>query len=178
MPKSRRDKKRKQKLRDYKTVKQIEKQIVKQMSTQESQQNGQSQLTAPPIRQVPQWKSNEPIDMLGIEFEAIFNYIASASAANAAVQAIMNRNILNGKVKVTFEKLSPDGEAYVPMSDDEQAPLKAEFDNLIAQIKQKAAEQESQSKQQAPVVQLVDSAGEPVQSEKPTKRTRKAKATE
>ena len=116
--------------------------VKQKLKTQVMNQNVQ----AKPVREIPVWKSHETIEMLGFEFEAIFNYINGAQAAYAAVQNIMNRNLVNGKVELDFEKLSEDGTSYVPMTEDEKAPHKEQFKVAIEAAKAKAQELQNESK--------------------------------
>ena len=92
----------------------------------------------PPVQEVPTWSPKANIEMNGAEFETVFNFIASAQNAMMAVQSVMNKNILNGTVKLSFNKLVTDTngkQSYVPMTPEESAPYEADLAKMIEQIK-------------------------------------------
>lgn len=133
MSKAKRDNSRKENLIKFK-----EKQKTKKrMSEDQKLPSEVPQL--PEVRNVPVWDSQETISMNGLEFEAIFNFINGVSAAYSAVSSIMNKNILTGAVKMSFEKLTADKSAYVAMTEEEQAPYLAEFESAIAGVKSQLA---------------------------------------
>lgn len=159
MPKSKNRKEHKTKVQKFKN---------KNTMSQQNQQVGPE-----PIRQVPVWKSQDPIEMNGLEFEAIYNFINSVQGAYAAVQSIMNKNIISGKVQLNFEKLNETKTDYVPMSEEEQAPHKAEFQKVLDAAKAQAASMvkrqdyhlEPDSQEGVPHLDgLVDANGQPVSS--------------
>ena len=166
MPKSKTNPKRRDNVNAFK-----EKVKNKKMT----QETNQPQI--PEIRQVPIWKSQTEISMNGLEFEAIFNFINSAQGAYGAVQSIMNKNILNGNVQLDYEKLNEDKTQYVPMTDEEKAPHKAEFEQMITALKAQATNMVKRQdehlepdapKQETKVVnlnQIVDPNGTPVSSD-------------
>lgn len=141
MPKSRKNPNRKKQLNDYKLVKQIEKQLVRNMSTQNAgTPNVPQQEGLPEVKHVPYWSSKEPLEIIGIEFEAMNNFIAQAQNAVYACNSVMNRNILNGKIKVKFEKLNDSKTDYVEMTEAEQEPYKKDFEAMVNSLKQREAE--------------------------------------
>ena len=163
MPKSKTDPKRKDN--------------VKRFKENQKRKNMSQQLPKPdPIRQVPVWKSTQNIEMNGLEFEAIFNYINAAQGAYGAVQSILQRNILNGGIDIAFEKLNEEQTAYVPMTDEEQAPHKAEVAKMLEALKSQAAnmvrredldlEPQPNSQEGVPFIDaLVDPNGNPISNE-------------
>lgn len=132
MPQAKKNKDRKENLNAFKEKQKLKTKIMSEVQQQNAPQ-------AAPVRQVPVWKSNEKLEILGVEFEAIYNYINSIQGAYAAVQGIMNRNILNGKVQIDFEKLNEDQTAYVPMSEEEKAPHVAEVTATLEVLRKQAA---------------------------------------
>lgn len=164
MPKSKTDPKRKDN--------------VKRFKENQKQKNMPQELPQPdPIRQVPVWKSTQNIEMNGLEFEAIFNYINAAQGAYGAIQSILQRNILNGGVDIAFEKLNEEKTGYVSMTAEEQAPHKAEVAKMINALKSQAAKMvrredlhleppvPSDSQEGVPFIDaLVDTNGNPVSS--------------
>lgn len=130
MPQAKKDKSRKENLEKFKQKQKLKNQIMSE--TQQLPQPAK-------VRQVPIWKSNEKLEILGVEFEAIYNYINSVQGAYAAMQGVMNRNILNGKVQIDFEKLNDEQTAYVPMSDEEKAPHLAEVQATLDALRKQSA---------------------------------------
>lgn len=128
MPQAKKDKSRKSNLEAYKQKQKLKTQIM-----------SENQVPQPaPIRQVPVWKSSEILEITGLEFEAIYNYINSVQGAYAAMQSVMNRNILSGKVNIDFEKLNDTQSAYVPMSDEEKAPHLAEVQATLDALRKQS----------------------------------------
>lgn len=121
MPKSKNRKDHKQKLNQFKTKQ-------KQMSNEQ-------QFEIPAVRNVPVWANDAKIEMNGFEFEAIFNGLMQIQAAQQAVNGIMSRNILSGNIQMDFEKISDDKQSYVPMTEEEKAPYKAEFEKAVEAAK-------------------------------------------
>jgi hypothetical protein len=104
--------------------------------------NSQSQ-GMPEIRQRPFWNSHESLELSGFEFEHIYNSFQAITNAIAALNSILNNNIIKGKIQVGFEKLvtDPAGQPqYVAMTAEEQAPLKAEFQRVVEAAKAAAAQ--------------------------------------
>lgn len=122
--KSRKNPKRKEKLSNYKQ----KNKKVKQMSTQQPQSQG---FGLPEIRQSPVWNSNDMLEISGEEWNTIFNYIESGNQALYAANAVMSRNIVNGKVKLKFDKLNKDKNGYDEMTPEEEAPYQAEVQAAI-----------------------------------------------
>lgn len=83
------------------------------------------------VRPIPVWKSTDKIELSGLEFEVINNFINSVQASYGAIQSVMNRNILSGVISLDFEKLNEDKTAYVEMSDEEKAPHIAEYQKIL-----------------------------------------------
>lgn len=172
MPKSKVDKSRKQKVQDYKQVKQIEKQIAKSMSIEKQAPQQQTE-GLPAVRHVPFWSSKEQLEVLGIEFEAMNNFIVQAQNAIYATNSVMNRNILNGKVKVRFEKLDESGQNYVPMTADEEVPYQKDFQDMVNAVRERESGSnqsadptpESPTASETLVVSLVSAEGEPISSQ-------------
>lgn len=129
MAKSKTNKLRKDKVNNYK--KQHKKELI--MS--------QVQNNLPEVREVPTWNPNEKIEVTGVEFEMIYNGVTQLQSIFAAAQSIMSRNLLNGKIRMNFEKLV-DGN-YVPMSEEEQAPRREEYQKLINSILSQQANAEA-----------------------------------
>jgi hypothetical protein len=125
MPKSKVDKSRKDKLNNYK--KQHKKSLIMQ----------ENQLNLPEVREVPTWAADQKIEVTGKEFELLYNFVTSVGDAHAAAQSIMSRNILNGNIQMSFEKLvkTDNGDvSYEKMSPEESAPKQAEYQKLIDSI--------------------------------------------
>lgn len=97
----------------------------------------------PEIRQSPTWPSDEMLEISGSELETILNFVEASSSAFMATNAVMSRNIINGKIKLKFEKLNKDTFQYEEMTPEEEAPYQKEVQNAIdAAIKmQKASSQ-------------------------------------
>lgn len=146
MPKSRVNKDRKEKVKDYKTIKQIEKQILKNNSMAKTPQEIKPVPEELKVRSVPKWKGNEILDMTGIEFEGLYNGSIKQSAA--FLDSVMQRNIVNGKIHVDFEKLNEDGSDYVEMTEEEQAPFKKEFNQYLENIRNRKPTQSETPKQE------------------------------
>lgn len=136
MPKTKTNKSRKDKVNNYK--KQHKKELI--MS--------QVQNNLPEVREVPTWNPTEKIEVTGVEFEMIYNGVTQLQSIFAAAQSIMSRNLLNGKIRMNFEKLV-DGQ-YVPMTEEEQAPKREEYQKLINSILSQQAKAETE---QLPVVE-------------------------
>ena len=129
MAKSRKDPSRKENLEAFKNKQKLKTQIM-----------SENQVPQPAeIRQQPVWKSNEILEITGLEFEAMYNYINSVQGAYAAMQSVMNRNILSGKVNIDFEKLNDSKTAYEPMSAEEKAPHLAEVQATLDALRKQSA---------------------------------------
>lgn len=101
----------------------------------QTQMNEQNQFEVPAVRSVPVWDNNAEIVMTGFEFEAIFNNLMALQTAQQAVNGIMSRNIINGVIQMDFEKISDDRQSYVPMTEEEKVPHRAEFAKAIEAAK-------------------------------------------
>lgn len=148
--------------------------VVKFKENQKKQNMSQQTAQPDPIRQVPQWKSTDTITLNGLEFEAIYNFINGVQGAYGAMQSVMQRNIVDGTIKIGFEKLNDEKTAYVPMTDEEQAPHKAQFDEMLNKLKAQAAGMvkredehlEPESQEGLPHIDaIVDVEGNPVTSQ-------------
>jgi hypothetical protein len=51
--------------------------------------------------------------------------------AQQAAQAVMTRHLVNGTIKLDFEKLDPQTLTYGPMTDEEKAPYLENFNKAI-----------------------------------------------
>lgn len=114
MPKSRKNTKRKEQLKKYKTK-------HKKMTNQPS----------PEVRNFPVWKSTDTIVMSGAEWKVISDFVNSAIDAYSAVNQVMSRNIVEGNITLSFEKFNKDKGVYEPMSDEDQAPYQADVQKAI-----------------------------------------------
>jgi hypothetical protein len=163
MPTSRHRKKHKAKTVIYKQQNKL-----KTMSEQPQAQG------LPEVRQRPYWNSHETLELSGLEFEYIYNAFQPLTNAFAALNSILNNNIVKGKILVGFEKLVTDPAGvpnYVPMTEEEQAPYKAEFNKVLEAARQ-AAEQVT-SKIVIPTADEVAQISK--EAEGPKKRGRKPK---
>src|SRR6188768_2906446 len=115
MAKSRKNPNRKKQLNNYKTKK-------TQMSSTSANQ------PKPEIRQTPCWKQGDIIEMTGQEWEEIYNFINGATGAFMATNQVMSRNIVNGNVKLRFEKLNDKGE-FVALTPEEEKPYQDDLNN-------------------------------------------------
>jgi hypothetical protein len=137
---------------------------VKQLKERQmSEQN--KPFEVPEVRNVPVWANDAIIEMKGFEFEALFNGLMQIQTAQQAVNGIMSRNVLNGTVKMDFEKFDKAKQEYVPMSDEEKAPYVKNFEDAVeAAKKPQVAETNAPLIQEAPT-QFVTPDGVPVSSE-------------
>jgi hypothetical protein len=133
MSKSRKNPERNKNLKSYKNRIQTEKQIKNKINTIMSERTQQSNqpVGMPEIRQSPVWKSDEMLEITGAEWETLFNFVENSSAAFMAANAVMSRNIINGKVKLKFEKLNKESFMYEDMTSEEEAPYQAEVQKAI-----------------------------------------------
>lgn len=121
MPKSRKNKDRKENLLNYKTKR-------KQMNQELAQK-------LPPVRSIPTWPQDAKIEVTGFEWEAIQNAIVQMQVAQQAAQSIMSRNILNGQITMDFEKLNPQTLEYEPMNVEEKQKHVNEYNEMLANFK-------------------------------------------
>lgn len=159
MPKSRKNKERKENLQQYKNKR-------KQMNQELAQK-------LPPVRSIPTWPQDAKIEVSGFEWEAIQNAIVQMQMAQQAAQSIMSRNILNGAITMDFEKLNPQTLEYEPMSPDEKQKHIEEYNGMLAKFKESLAKRDAgvqsepeQSAELAPAKPVIlDANAEPIQAE-------------
>lgn len=139
MPKSKVDKKRKNKVKDFKrNMSEKNENVGRDMPVNETM-NGLAEM-----REVPKWDPRANLDLMGKEFEILYNGInelglllnQAMSVLIGAAQSIMQNNVANRKVTVDFEKLvEENGEAtYVPMTEEEMAPHKKQLEDFITKL--------------------------------------------
>ena len=170
MPTSRKNKERTKQVNNYKTK-------HKKMNQEQQQNVGQEM---PPVRNVPTWGQNAKIEVTGFEWEAIQNGLSHIQLAQQAAQSIMSRNIVNGVIKMDFEKLNPTTSQYEAMTPEEKAPYAAEFEEMINSFKNQVKEKATATPQIAeyegvhvdsPVLnstdEVVDIASDDIQQEVP-----------
>jgi hypothetical protein len=117
----------------------------------ENQKNTAGQQTPnpqmPEVREQPYWGANDDLTIKGIEYETIYNGIMQMTeilqGVFGATQSVLQRNLLDDKIKVRFEKLSEttleDGSKvpdYVPMTEEEQKPHLDNFYELVNKVRQ------------------------------------------
>ena len=95
------DKDRKQNLINFKNK--TKAQMAKKV-TEESLQD---------VKQYPVWKSQEKIEVSGLEWESIYNVLNIFRQAVVASESVMQRNIENGKIEMKYvdstgKELTPD----------------------------------------------------------------------
>lgn len=153
MPKSKHRKKHATQLQKFKTNKLMEKQNV-----------NIPQL--PPVRSVPTWTNDAVITLTGYEWEAIQNGLTQVQIAQQAAQAVLSRHIVEGIIKLDFEKLNPQTLQYEQMTDEEKAPYVQNLEATIQQIKNPTvAKDEQESIIEQPVSGIVDQNGAPLSSD-------------
>jgi hypothetical protein len=141
------------------------------LKTMSEQTQPQVPSTLPEVRERPTWQGNEILEISGVELEYIYNSIAGISNAVAALNSVLNNNMIKGKVKMSFDKLSRDAAgnpSYHPMTPEESAPYEADFNKVLTAAR-KAAEQITSSNIVIPTEDEVK------QVEKDTKKGRKSK---
>lgn len=124
------------------------------------------------VRQYPVWDADQVLEVYGAEWDAIFNFVNSVQTAYMACSSVMNRAVLDGKVRLKFEKALPNGE-FAPMTPEEEKPYQEQFAETVRKAKEIAAEAVKRAKQPEPPSQeglphidaLVDSSGTPISSE-------------
>ena len=99
----------------------------------------------PEIQSIPTWAGDSKIEVTGKEWEAIQNGLTSIQYAQQAAQAVMSRAIVEGVIKMDFEKLNPQTMQYEPMTDEEKAPHLENFNTAIEKIKAAAKEAKESS---------------------------------
>ena len=140
MSKAKTDPKRKGKLENFK---QSQKSKTQSMSEQTTPQ-------LPELRQVPIWSAKETIEMNGVEFQAIYEAIATIQQTAMVLQNIVTRNIMNEKIRLDFEKLDPQTNSYVQMTEEEKAPHAEQVRLILNTLREKA----NPAKEEAKVVTL------------------------
>lgn len=140
MSKAKTDPKRKGKLETFKQS--------QKSKTQSMSEVNQPQL--PEVRQIPVWSSNETIEMNGVEFQAIYEAMATIQQAAMVLQNIVTKNIMNEKIKLDFEKLDPVTNTYVQMTDEEKAPHAEQVRLILNELRAKM----EPAKEEAKVVTL------------------------
>lgn len=144
MAKSKTNPKRKQKQLNYKNS-----------HKRKTMENNQQQL--PEVRNVPVWKSTDKFEMNGLEFQEIFNFLNNINGAYMATQSIMNKNIMNGTVKMQFEKINPETGQYEPLSGDDAKPYEDDFNAMVETVrKQNENPQPSAQPQEEPSIERLD----------------------
>lgn len=138
MPKSKTDKKRKDKVKSFKKSMSNNKEEVGQVPTGEEQQG------LPEVQEVPTWDPRANLDIMGKEFEMIYNGINELSnlfsqgmvAIYGAAQSIMQNNVASGKIDVKFHKLvEVEGKQdYVPMNEEESKPYEKELEEFKTKL--------------------------------------------
>jgi hypothetical protein len=108
---------------------------LQKFKKQKQQKMSEQQMTIPEVRNVPVWDNNAKIEMTGYEFEALYNGLQQIQTAQQAVNGIMSRNILNGTIQMEFEKFDKAAQNYVPMTEEEKAPFKADFAKAVEAAK-------------------------------------------
>lgn len=58
---------------------------------------------SPVAQQYPVWSSKAAIEMSGLEFEAIYNYMATQRNAVMAAESILQKNLQNGTIKYVYK---------------------------------------------------------------------------
>lgn len=106
----------------------------------ERQQNEQTPELAPNVFQQPTWRNDAKIDVTGAEFEAIMRAVDQMGQASAALQNIVNRNLLQGTITMTYFKVDETGTAYTPLTEEESAPYRQTLQDVIAQANAIAAQ--------------------------------------
>lgn len=129
MPKSRKNSNRESNLKSFKEKNKQIKQI-KQMSTTQQSPN-QAVNNLPEIRQSPVWNSADMLEISGQELKQILDFVEQSTSAFYATNAVMSRNIINGKVKLKFEKLNEAKNDYLEMTPEEEAPYQNEVQLAI-----------------------------------------------
>jgi len=94
----------------------------------------------PEVQSIPTWAGDAKIEVTGAEWEAIQNGLTSIQYAQQAAQAVMSRAIVEGVIKMDFEKLNPQTLQYETMTDEEKAPHLENFNAAIEKVKAAAKE--------------------------------------
>lgn len=172
MARSRKNPDRKKNLQKFKEGVQIKRKIKNKISKIMSERNEIPQNGLPEIRQSPVWNSDAMLEISGAEWEAIFNFIEGSSSAFMAANAVMSRNIINGKVKMKFEKLNKETLLYENMTTEEEKPYQDEVQKAIKAAKDAYEKTQKNSEEIEPPSQeglpridaLVDAQGNEIKS--------------
>lgn len=140
MSKAKTDPNRKGKLENFKQS--------QKSKTQSMSEVNQPQL--PEVRQIPIWSSKETIEMNGLEFQAIYEAMATIQQTAMVLQNIVTRNIMNEKIRLDFEKLDPQTNSYVQMTEEEKAPHAEQVRLILNELRAKM----EPAKEEAKVVTL------------------------
>lgn len=95
----------------------------------------------PEVQSIPTWSADAKIEVTGAEWEAIQNGLTQIQLAQQAAQAVMTRALVDGVIKMDFEKLNPQTLQYEPMSDEEKASYVENFNKAIENVKKAASGQ-------------------------------------
>lgn len=95
----------------------------------------------PEVQSIPTWSADAKIEVTGAEWEAIQNGLTQIQLAQQAAQAVMTRALVDGVIKMDFEKLNPQTLQYEPMSDEEKASHVENFNKAIENVKKAASGQ-------------------------------------
>ncbi len=98
-------------------------------------QMNEAQNKIPPVRSVPVWQPEVMISLKGFELEALANGLGQIQLAQQALQSVISRNIVDGVISLDFEKYDPQTNEYVPMTDEEKAPYRADVERQRAALK-------------------------------------------
>jgi hypothetical protein len=134
MAKSRKDPKRAQKAVEFKN--------------KHKRRNMEKINEAPKVMQSPVWQANDTIEVNGAEWQAIADFISQSERAVMAFHAVMNKNVLNGTIKMKFQKLSEAGTEYVDVTPEEDAKYQADFQNMLNQANDLARKAVAAAKEQ------------------------------
>jgi hypothetical protein len=102
------------------------------------------------VRQRPIWGAQETLEITGLEFEKIYNFIGGAAEASEALHSVLTRNILGGKIKFEFERQDESGQ-FTPLNEEESKPYQEQVDKAIEQAK--AAQQNPKPQPQMEIVE-------------------------
>lgn len=91
----------------------------------------------PEVRAVPIWAPDASISVTGAEWEAIQNMLANLQVSAQAIQAVMSRNIIEGTIKLDYQKLNSKTLTYEEMTDEEKAPYEENTRNAIEKLTNK-----------------------------------------
>lgn len=110
-------------------------QKVNQFKNKIKTMNQEQKFEIPEVRSIPIWDNEATIGMKGFEWEVIFNSLMQLQTAQQAANAIMSRNIVEGVIKLDFEKFDKTTQNYVPMTDEEKVPYVEDFNKRIEAAK-------------------------------------------